>query len=373
MPRFRSYIRRLKLATLTATTPAAPGGSWAAQTLSYTMKRVNGRRLASVQVELVVTNGTTAPTYQGTNTVANIVGEIRLKASDYAGGAQRSVRRLSGVDLIYWNREMDQGIDRDLQALTIQTGAVSTTYNPTLHLHLSHPLLDESVRHRSALPLNAPGQSTGEGVAFVVEEPVLEIDITPSATIYGANWVPQVDVIVTLHEVEMPQNEPYVADELASGDFTWSGSGRPTAYEFSQNGWLLSSLMVWRVSGTLSDAILATTSDYFAFKLGKVEQEGWTIPSLRSFNEAGRYAAPAALASATTLPNLNNPDGVVMRDWLFNTPTASGWEPNSVPSLYSANAGDRVMIEPTNLVASCVTRFVNHRAFISDITLLTRV
>lgn len=373
MPRFRSYIRRVKLATLTSTTPAAPGGSWAAQTLSYTMKRVNGRRLAGVQIELVVTNGTTAPTYESGMTVANILGEIRVKASDYAGGSQRAVRRLSGTDLLYWNREMDQGIDRDLQALTIQSGAVSTVYNPSLHLHLSHPLLDETVRHRSALPLNAPGQNTGEGVAFVVEEPVLEVDIVASATVYGANWVPKVDVVATFHEVEMPQNEPYVADEVTAGDFTWSGSGRPTAYEYAQNGWLLSTLLQFKVSGTASDAILSTSSDYFAFKLGKVEQEGWTIASLRSFNEQGRYAAPAVIASATTLPNLNNPEGVVMRDWLFNTPSASGWEPNTVPSLYSANAGDRVMIEPTSLVASVTTRFVNHRAFISDITRLTRV
>lgn len=374
MPRFRSYIRRLKLATLTSTTPAAPGGSWAAQTLSYTMKRVVGRRVSAIQLELVVTNGTTAPTYESGQSIANILGEIRFKASDYAGGSQRAVRRLSGTDLLYWNREMDQGIDRDTQALTIQTGAVSTVYNPSFMLHLSHPLLDETVRHRSAVPLNAPSSlGTGEGVAFVTEEPVLEVDITASATIYGTNWVPKVDVIAVIHEVEMPLEEPYIADEITAGDFTWSGSGRPSAYEFAQAGWLLSSLMQWKVSSTASDAILSTSSDYFAFKLGKVEQEQWTIASLRAFNEQGRYAAPAAIASATTLPNLNNPEGVVMRDFLFNTPTAAGWSPNAVPSLYSANAGDRVMIEPTNLVASCKTRFVNHRAYISDITRLTRI
>lgn len=375
MPRFRSYIRRVKLATLTSTTPAAPGGSWAAQTLSYTFKRVVGRRVSAIQLELVVQNGTTAPTYESGKTVASIVDEIRFKASDYAGGSQRSVRRLSGTDLLYWHREMDQGVDRDLQALTIQTGAVSTTYNPSLILPLSHPLLDETVRHRSAVPLNAPvpALGTGEGVAFVTEEPVLEVDVAASSAVYGANWVPKVDVIAVIHEVEMPLEEPYIADELTAGDFTWSGSGRPSAYEFAQTGWLLSTLMQWKVSGTASDAILSSSSDYFAFKLGKVEQEGWTVASLRAFNEQGRYAAPAAIASATTLPNLNNPEGVVMRDFLFNTPTAAGWSPNAVPSLYSANAGDRVMIEPTNLVASVTTRFVNHRAYISDITRLTRV
>jgi len=364
MPRFRSYVRTKKIGAL---------NSSAAQTITETLKRVNGRRLAAVQIQLVITNGATAPTYQSGYDVTGLISEIRVKASDYAGGSQRAVRRLSGFDAVAWEREMELAPDRDLAGLILQSGANSGVYAPSFFVHLSHPGLDETVRHRTALPLNAPSSlGQGEGIAFVSEEPVIEVDVPDLDTVYSAN-LPSVDVIAIFHEVEMDLAEPYVADELVSSDFTWSGSGRATAYEFAQNGWLLDTLMQWKVSGTRSDAILSTTSDFFSFTLGKVDQEAWTVRSLRAFNERGRYTAPSVIASATTLPSVNNPAGVVMRDFLFNTPNSGGWNPIAVPSLYSANAGDRVMIQPTNLVASTTTRFTNHRAFISDITKLTRV
>lgn len=364
MPRFRSYIRTKKLGTL---------NSSAGQTITETLKRVNGRRLAKVQLQLVITNGGTAPAYQSGYDVTGLISEVRIKASDYAGGSLRSVRRLSGADIVFWNREMELFPDRDLAGLILQTGATSTTYAPSFNIHLSNPGLDELVRHRTALPLNAPSSlGQREGIAYVSEEPVIEIDVTDLDVVYASN-LPTVELHAVFHEVEMDLGEPYVADELVSGDFTWSGSGRASAYEFAQNGWLLNTLMQWKVSGTRSDAILSTSSDYFSFTLGKVDQEAWTVRSLRAFNEEGRYTAPAVIAGATTLPSVNNPAGVVMRDFLFNTPGSGGWSPISVPSLYSANAGDRVMIQPTSLVASVTTRFTNHRAFISDITKLTRI
>ena len=120
MPRFTPYIRRKKVATL--------GSSWSAQTITDTIKRVTGRRISAIQVEFVVTNAGTAPTAQSNQSALTFISELRLKASDYAGGSLRAVRRLSGADLVYLNKEDDIQIDRDLQALMIQTGAPSTTF-----------------------------------------------------------------------------------------------------------------------------------------------------------------------------------------------------------------------------------------------------
>lgn len=385
MARFASHPVRKVLGTLTT----------AAQTLSLELDNVVGRRIAAIGVQLVITNGVSAPVYNTTaasldstySNFADLISEMRVLASDYARPSQTPIRQMSGKDMLLWGIEQGQGLDPDTAALICNTGAAATTYRPTLWCHFAHPNLEDPVGNRGCLPLNVQTGADAEGAAFVREKVKIELDVrgldvasTPTATqVYsGASSAiapSSVTVVLWILERYIPSDYPYIATEqvvvpVTSAGWTAGGS-KPEPYKFASNGWLIDFLMQWYVSGARSNDIFPDVNGFMEFRLGDTQTlESWDLYQLRAHNSRGMVRQPARLASENTLRLLNPPPGAVMRDLLFSDPNAYAYQASGVRSLYTANNGELPQLAPTALVASTTLRLIPHKVYIKDITKL---
>lgn len=329
-----------------------PAGLDAAQPRTHTFRiKQEQRRLSGLLVR-VTFNLSTISSATAPDWAAGLVRRLRLKINDFKG--PRNVVDLTGPQALSWARWLTGREDRDnlnWYAGNVPGGAGGAQFTGNVAMNfvlpLAHPWFGEPWGNALSIPLSQ---------TFLREDPILEVDIGTPATDIGTAAAITGNVLVQARGYydNVPEDFAYIAWELRTDEFPWTGSGR-LFYEFPSSGWLAQFMLtnyVGAAAATTHAPILAPSGIY-QVEYGRNIIDRANDEFLIADNDRSRNAAPslpgAMFVGGTTPPTstaaLRNIPNEVILDYLAGRPGSDAFSPASIWELNpAALQGDKMRV-----------------------------
>lgn len=285
----------------------------------------------------------------GRDALEGLFRELRVRVSD-AAGTDRIHTKANSATLINRRRILNGNLDRYTQQAYGQKAA--GTYSMEVVVYFRHPLLTETIGHRTSLPLDSA--FLGNDVIFEIDLGTLG-DIGLSAGTVTVNYIKAVPYFR-----EVTSDVVYIPTQLFTNEVWGNTAAGEQSWTFPEDGILAGFQIEEFTSATVRGAALSTAGTFgeFQFQYNGTERESWFTIEAEMENEC--WVRNYGNADAGTL-DASNPAFLSDVDFLHDTEQGEALSPGSCYNLYIANAGQRARLIGTNVVANSSLKVTTYK------------
>lgn len=326
----------------------------ASQTFSARIKQEK-RRLEALLISVTQTaHGASQPSAMVGDGAIGLIKAIRLRVNDVLGS--RNLIEVSGPGLLSFNRNNFGTIDRYswqcYHGYYVAAQNLATVMN--FYVPIRHPLIAEPYGNLLSLPLSSN---------FLKDDPILEIETNPLASVYTTTGTPTGTIQVFSVLREVPDTVPYIPSELRTDTLNAGTSAVKQTYEFSSVGFLTQFL----VQGYSAQTYAPSVTRISPLSSGGLLSVEYGRNAIRKFNDNAIYALNDLsqeqwLASANDNMTIRALTGEYFIDFLTDHPTADAFSPMSLVNLNTeALNGDKCRLVIDTMVANSQARITYHK------------
>ena len=368
-------LRREFIRTASSTTIPATGASKVRFDIPL---RSNARLVkAELQLELSVSSGMVIGTNGSSFRLENFVKRAVFRASD-TQTSTRNIIDATGAELFAFNAT-HAGVISSYQATTWGGGLLgaTTTYQYILPMHFVHPASRLPMGLLQSIPFNSKVNGYGLSGTPAFEFDFASLDDEFLGLKTGTITVARYALVLywlDLAPVGNPARLPdrYVPSETTT--FTFDSGGAAVSelkIPIPKDGRLTSFIAFTYSSpsvGTLGEVLSNGADGYYRILVNNSTFDEWTPVLARHDDELWRRSYPSDTAPGTT-HNLSA--FIWSKNFWQPYPQAEGDNLNSVPNLYTENAGDLVQVQLDKMIASVRIKFLTHKFMTNVPDLLT--
>ena len=366
-------LRREFIRTASSTTIPATGAS----KVRFDIPLRSNARLVKAELQLELTVSAAMVTGTSSFKLENYVKRAVFRASD-TSASTRNIIDATGAELFAFNAT-HAGTVSSFQATTWGGGLLGslTTYQYILPMHFVHPASRLPMGLLQSIPFNSKvnGYGLSGTPAFEFDFATLNDEFLGLQT--GAITVVRYALVLywlDLAPVGNPARLPdrYVPSETTT--FTFDSGGAAVSelkIPIPKDGRLTSFIAFTYSSpsvGTLGEVLSNGADGYYRILVNNSTFDEWTPVLARHDDELWRRSYPSDTAPGTT-HNLSA--FIWSKNFWQPYPQAEGDNLNSVPNLYTENAGDLVQVQLDKMIASVRIKFLTHKFMTNVPDLLT--